>query len=136
MLLFIPRQRVLPLIAVLVAGCHHIQGRDLPVIEMKPAHAGAPLAVIVSGDGGWRAIDKHIARGLYRRGYGIVGLNAREYFARRRSPEEAATALKTILRRYGAAWKTKGAIAVGYSRGAGVLPFMINRLPASRARTT
>ena len=113
----------------LVLGCHHSSIPDLPLVEMAPMHVGAPVAVVVSGDGGWRAIDRDIANGLHKRGYGVVGLNSREYFAKRRSPQEAAAAFREIIDHYSRVWGAKTVVAVGYSRGAGVLPFMINRLP-------
>lgn len=101
------------------------------LVELPAPHAGAPLAVIVSGDGGWRAIDRDIAAGLHERGYAVVGLNARKFFAERRTPDEASQMLQSIIRREGA----QRVVAIGYSRGAGVLPFMINRLPPEvRAR--
>lgn len=114
----------------LLLACSRSAIPGLPVVELAPLHQGAPVAILVSGDGGWRAIDRDIANGLHRRGYGVVGLNAREYFATRRSPQEAAAALRVIIDHCERAWHSKRVIAIGYSRGAGVLPFMINRLPA------
>ena len=102
---------------------------DLPLVEMPPAHSGATLAVFVTGDGGWRAIDRRVADGLHDRGFGIVGLVSSRYFATRRTAEESSCALQRIVEHYSIAWRSPRAIAVGYSRGAGVLPFMINRLP-------
>ena len=127
--LLTPRRSGLALLVALAAGCHHAPIPGLPLVEMPPARSGAPLAVIVSGDGGWRALDRHVAKGLRQRGYAVVGLNSREYFAKRRSPEEASLALEQIINHYSRAWHTTHVVAVGYSRGAGVLPFMINRLP-------
>ena len=101
---------------------------DLPLIEMPPAGPGKMLAVVVTGDGGWRAIDARVARGLHDRGYGVVGLISSRYFAQRRSTEESSYALQRIVEHYSIAWRAPQVIAVGYSRGAGVLPFMINRL--------
>ena len=101
---------------------------DLPLVVIPPPHRGATLAVIVSGDGGWRAIDREVAAGLHARGYGVVGLIAPRFFARRRTPEQAASALQTIVAHYGTEWDAAHVIAVGYSRGAGVLPFMVNRM--------
>jgi hypothetical protein len=41
---------------------------DLPLVEMAPRRAGEMLAVFVSGDGGWRAIDQRVAEQLHARG--------------------------------------------------------------------
>jgi len=101
---------------------------DLPLVQVDPPHRGAPLAVLVTGDGGWRAIDRNVAAGLRARGYGVVGLVASRYFARRRTPDQAGYALQRVVAHYSIAWDTPRVIVVGYSRGAGVLPFMVNRM--------
>lgn len=101
---------------------------DLPLVQIEPPHRGASLAVLVSGDGGWRAIDRNVAAGLRARGYGVVGLVASRFFARRRTPDEAANALQRIVEHYTIAWHAPRVIVVGYSRGAGVIPFMVNRM--------
>ncbi len=98
-------------------ACRDALVQSLPLVETPPLRPGEPLAVFVSGDGGWRAIDRRIAQGLH--------LAA---FLRRRTLQEAAAALQEIVERYSAAWHAPKVIVVGYSRGAGVLPFMINRL--------
>ena len=102
---------------------------DLPLVEMPPPHPGATLAVLVTGDGGWRALDRLVADGLHNRGFGIVGLISSRYFATRRTAAESSCALQRIIEHYSIAWRSPRTVAVGYSRGAGVLPFMINRLP-------
>jgi len=109
----------------------------LPLVVIAPPHRGTTLAVIVSGDGGWRAIDRDVAAGLHARGYGIVGLVASRFFAQRRTPDQAAGALERIVAHYTTEWGAARVIAVGYSRGAGVLPFMVNRMaPRWRDRIT
>src|SRR5579859_6066630 len=115
------------LVGLIAAACHQPQVPELPLVEMPPSRSGSPLAIVVSGDGGWRALDRDIAKGLHKRGYAVVGLNSRTYFAKRRSPEEASHTLERIIDHFSRAWHTTDVVAVGYSRGAGVLPFMINR---------
>ena len=103
---------------------------DLPLVEMAPRRAGQMLAVFVSGDGGWRAIDQRVAEQLHARGFGIVGLISPRFFAREKTAEESSCALQRILEHYMIRWRASHAVVVGYSRGAGVLPFMVNRLSA------
>ena len=132
-----------PLLPMLVIGWDHAvpqtrwsdcrgttEVSDLPLVEMPPAHSGATLAVFVTGDGGWRAIDRLVADGLHDRGFGIVGLISSRYFATRRTADESSCALQRIVEHYSIAWHSPRVVTVGYSRGAGVLPFMINRLPS------
>ena len=124
-----------PLLLLMAAACGVDPFDDLPLIEIAPPRLGEPLAIFVSGDGGWRAIDRRIAEGLNARGYGVVGLISPRFFARRRTAEESASALQRIVEHYALVWRAPKVIVVGYSRGAGVLPFMINRLSArSRSR--
>jgi type IV secretory pathway VirJ component len=66
----------------------------------------------------------------------VVGLNALQYFWTKRTPEGASRDLEAILEHYLPAWKKERVLFVGYSRGADVLPAMINRLPpALQSRT-
>lgn len=103
---------------------------DLPLVEV-PAHepAGVTLAVMISGDGGWAAIDHVIAGILSGNGIPVVGFNSLKYFWKKRTPEESAHDLELIITHYLAAWDKSQVILIGYSRGADVLPFMANRLP-------
>ena len=109
----------------------------LPLIEVPATHgASDTLVVFVSGDGGWASIDKAISKSLAGRGMPVVGLNALQYFWKKRTPESASRDLQSILEKYLSAWKKDRVLFVGYSRGADVLPAMINRLPADlQART-
>jgi len=102
----------------------------LPLIEV-PATRGTSdtLVVFVSGDGGWAKIGKSISKILAENGMPVVGLNALQYFWTKRTPEIAARDLQSILETYLTQWKKERVLFVGYSRGADVLPFMINRLP-------
>jgi type IV secretory pathway VirJ component len=111
--------------------------RQLPLIEV-PATKGASdtLVVFVSGDGGWANIDKSISRILAEQGMPVVGLNALQYFWTKRTPDSASRDLQAILEKYLASWKKDRVLYVGYSRGADVLPAMINRLPAELQRKT
>jgi type IV secretory pathway VirJ component len=102
----------------------------LPLIEI-PSTKGTSdtLVVFVSGDGGWARIDKSISKILAENGMPVVGLNALQYFWTKRTPDGAAHDLQSILEQYLTAWKKERVVFIGYSRGADVLPFMINRLP-------
>jgi type IV secretory pathway VirJ component len=109
--------------------------RDLP-LALRPAERPGPLlAVVYSGDGGWRDIDKQIGEVLARDGVPVVGVDSLRYFWRRKTPDEVARDLAAILRHYAQVFRAREYVLVGYSFGAGVLPFAVNRLPeAERAR--
>ena len=114
-----------------VAGLSH-----LPLVEL-PIHCQAQrrFALMLSGDGGWAAIDKGIAGALNREGIPVVGFNCLRYFWTKRTPEDTARDIQAVLEAYAAKWEKDAVMLVGYSRGADVLPFIVNRLPeALRAR--
>lgn len=87
------------------------------------------MAVMLSGDGGWAAIDKELADTLATHGIAVVGLDSRSYFSTQRDPRGASNDLAWIARRYLSRYGADSLILVGYSRGADVLPFMTSRLP-------
>ncbi len=105
---------------------------DLSLVEV-PSTGGAvdlPMAILLSGDGGWAGLDKGVAAELAARGLPVVGLSTLKYYWRARTPEESARDLARVMRHYLAAWKRERVLLVGYSFGANVLPFIVNRLPA------
>jgi type IV secretory pathway VirJ component len=108
---------------------------DLPVNEV-PANGSSPeLALLMTGDGGWAGLDQELAARLAQSGVPTVGLNSLKYFWTERTPEETARDVARLLRHYLAAWNKQRVLLVGYSFGADVLPFVVNRLPADlRAR--
>jgi type IV secretory pathway VirJ component len=109
---------------------------NLPLVEVPVEHPGKTFAVIISGDGGWASIDKSLAETLAADGIPTVGLDSLHYFWTRRTPDEAGRDLQRILDHYLATWQMDKVLLIGYSRGADVLPFMANRLPAALAART
>ena len=103
---------------------------DLPLVELPADPPGPRMAVIYSGDGGWRDLDKQIGEFLSAHGTPVVGIDSLRYFWREKTPDQVALDLARILRHYRARWGTREVILVGYSFGAGVVPFAVNRLPA------
>ena len=101
----------------------------LPTVEVPVSAPGDQFAVVISGDGGWRKIDVDLADRLRQRGVPTVGLDSAAYYRTRRTPEESAAALESLIREYSTKWSRPKAVVIGFSRGADVLPFMINRLP-------
>ncbi|HEY2274704.1 MAG TPA: AcvB/VirJ family lysyl-phosphatidylglycerol hydrolase [Steroidobacteraceae bacterium] len=108
---------------------------DLPVTEVHAAGSSAELALLLSGDGGWAGLDQELAARLAASGVPTVGLNSLKYFWTTRTPDETARDVARLMRHYLAAWNKERVILVGYSFGADVLPFVVNRLPPElRAR--
>jgi type IV secretory pathway VirJ component len=110
---------------------------DLPIVEV-PARPGAPssdrFAIIMSGDGGWAGLDKDIAAALAADGIPVVGLDSLRYYWTARTPEGLAADTDRMIRYYLAHLDKQRVLLIGYSQGADVLPFAVNRLPeATRA---
>jgi type IV secretory pathway VirJ component len=105
--------------------------KDLPLIEV-PAKGPEKdvLAVVLTGSGGYVGFDRKMGNQLAQRGVRVVGLSSIGYFWKPRQPDGSARDLARILEHYLAKWHKSRAIIVGYSQGADVAPFMINRLPA------
>ena len=106
--------------------------RDLALQEVPvaPSARTDTMAVILTGDGGWADLDKSIADGMAARGIPSVGWSSLRYYWTPRTPEGAAADLTRIATYYMSEWNVKRIILVGYSFGADVLPFLVNRLPA------
>jgi type IV secretory pathway VirJ component len=110
---------------------------DLPVDEVHAAGSSDEFALLLTGDGGWAGLDRELAARLAASGVPTVALNSLKYFWTERTPEETTRDVVRLLRHYLAAWNKQRVLLVGYSFGADVLPFVVNRLPAElRARVT
>jgi type IV secretory pathway VirJ component len=125
---------------------------DLPIVEIPaqsvaaqpaaPSDPGRPdaartdsFAIIMSGDGGWAGLDQDVAAALRAQGIPVVGLDSLRYYWTPRTPEGLAADTDRMIRYYLAHFAKQRVLLIGYSQGADVLPFAVNRLPeATRAR--
>jgi type IV secretory pathway VirJ component len=103
---------------------------DLPLQEVHAGGASNEFALLLTGDGGWAGLDQELAARLAAGGVPTVALNSLKYFWSARTPEQTAQDVSRILRHYLSAWNKQRVLLVGYSFGADVLPFVVNRLPA------
>lgn len=103
---------------------------DLPVVltNTNVNDKEAPVALLISGDGGWFSFEQHIADNLAEHGIPTVGLDSRKYFWNRRTPEETAKDVGDELNYYLEKWHRDKIVLVGYSLGAEIVPFIYNRL--------
>ncbi len=103
---------------------------DAPaIVELpaKPAHGA--MAIMISGDGGWRDIDKQVAGALQAEGVPVVGLDALRWFWSARTPQETATEIAHLIDVYSERWGVGKVVLAGYSFGADVLPEAYLALP-------
>jgi type IV secretory pathway VirJ component len=102
---------------------------DLPLVEYPATQPGDRLAILMSGDGGWLDLDKTIAKSLQAQGVAVIGWDSLRYFWRPKTPQQTAHDLARVIDRYSTRWHAKHIALIGYSFGAGVVPFAYNRLP-------
>jgi type IV secretory pathway VirJ component len=103
-------------------------GLGIPVVEVPAAQPSDTVTLFLSGDGGWRDLDKVVAGDMAKMGYPVVGIDVLRYYWEHKSPEQTATDLTELMQHYRQKWGTKRFILAGYSFGADVLPAIYNRL--------
>lgn len=110
--------------------------RTLPLrpLPADPDSAGRAFAVVLTGDGPSGGVGKLVARDLAKAGVPSVIWHSLRYYWRPRTPEEAARDLDAVIRHYSVEWGRERVVLVGYSMGADVLPFLVNRLPDDTRR--
>ena len=120
-------------VAVTSATCGHAAEPDpddlaaLPLVEV-PADRGRVLAIFLTGDGGWAALDRSVSRALAKQGVAVVGLKSCDYLAQGRTPEELAGTIARVMDHYMRVWHRDRVALIGYSRGADLVPFAASRL--------
>lgn len=108
---------------------------DLPLIELPVTRPADFFAILYSGDGGWRDLDKDLAAILQKDGTPVVGVDVLRYFWDKRTPEQSATDLARIIHAYQTKWGIRRVVLIGFSFGADILPPVFNRLNATDRAT-
>jgi type IV secretory pathway VirJ component len=100
----------------------------LPLVELPASKPSRLMAVFLSGDGGWRDIDKTIAENLQSLGVSVVGWDSVRYFWQSKTPQQTAADLSSVILAYSAKWHADKVALIGFSFGADALPFVYDRL--------
>ncbi len=100
----------------------------LPVVEVPAAGVNETLTLFYSGDGGWRDLDRIVAKEMAKQGYPVVGIDTLRGFWNSKTPEQAADELAGTLEYYRKTWGAKSFVLAGYSFGADIIPAIYNRL--------
>ena len=93
--------------------------------DAAPSRPNAPVAIVVSGDGGWHGLVADIAAYLASRGYPAVGVDAKEYLAslskpRALEPAQVASDFAIIARFAKEQTGARSLVLAGWSEGAGL----------------
>ncbi len=109
-------------------------GLNIPVVEVPAGQASDTVTLFLSGDGGWRDLDRDVAGEMAKLGDPVVGIDTLRYYWQHKTPEQSAVDLVELMHHYRQKWGTKRFILTGYSFGADVLPAIYNRLPADEQK--
>jgi type IV secretory pathway VirJ component len=99
------------------------------ITREKTQARDAPVALLLSGDGGWFGFEQAIADKLGAYGIPTIGIDTRKYFWNRKTPEKTASDMAEILNYHGNEWGKTRFILIGYSQGAEIVPFRITHFP-------
>ena len=97
--------------------------------QLPAGQAKDTVTLFLSGDGGWRDLDRDVAGEMAKIGYPVVGIDTLRYYWQHKSPEQSAKDLTELMQHYRQKWGTKRFVLAGYSFGADVLPAIYNRMP-------
>ena len=113
------------------AGDNSEKPENIPLVitKAKVQNKEAPVALVISGDGGWYSFEQSIADNLANQGIPTIGLDSRKYFWNRTSPEKTAVDMAAALNYYSKEWGRERYLLIGYSLGAEIVPFIVTRLP-------
>jgi type IV secretory pathway VirJ component len=103
------------------------QSADLPLKEWTSA-AQTPFVFYISGDGGFNDFSTDLCKTINKAGYGITALSAKSYFWDKKTPEQTAKDIATYLEKQFQKNENRQLVLAGYSFGADVLPFIVNKL--------
>jgi len=90
-----------------------------------------PMVFFISGDGGWNKFNILMCETFSEKGMPVVWLNSQKYFWNAKTPEETTLEVSKAITRYLQVCEKEKFILVGYSFGACVAPFVVDRLPGA-----
>ncbi len=106
------------------------RGPALPLVRVEaPPGTTGPMILLLSGDGDWAPFPRQLGELAAAHGSPVLGLKMRSYLSQRRTPDEMAAALAPVVRGQLGDWGRSELMVVGYSRGADIAPFVVNRWP-------
>ena len=104
------------------------QVTTLPLQEWKAA-TESPLVFYITGDGGFNDFSTGLCTAINKAGYAVSSLNAKSYFWNKKTALQTATAIAAYVAKQFNGRQNQQLILVGYSFGADVIPFVVNKLP-------
>ncbi|MEO6813280.1 MAG: AcvB/VirJ family lysyl-phosphatidylglycerol hydrolase [Ginsengibacter sp.] len=102
--------------------------QNFPVKEWTASAHNKPLIFYISGDGGFNKFSTSLCQSLNDKGFDVVALNAKSYFWDKKTPVQTAIDIDNYLNKKIAGRQNQQIAFIGYSFGADVLPFILNRV--------
>lgn len=119
------------LLVILSAFTLYLNAQSFSTREWNTSVRNKPLIFYITGDGGFNKFSDGFCKRLNQNGFDVVALDAKSYFWKRKTPEQTTGDISDFLLRKMEGRDDQQIVLIGYSFGADVLPFVLNRLPAS-----
>ncbi len=110
--------------------------QSLPLSVKESTDTSKALVFYISGDGGFNKFSKSLMESFNKAGHPVLGLDSKDYFWKKKKPEDAAKAIEATITKYNKDWKRKKVVLIGYSFGADVAPFMLTRFSGALSSVT
>lgn len=130
------KKRILSIITILILSQGYARAVVTDSVPKLPVtvfpvmdNSRMPVILFITGDGGWKGFDPKLASQFVKEGSPVVALNALRYFWNKKTPAQTTSTAEYLLNRYMAQWNKQAFVLVGFSFGADVMPFIVNRLP-------
>lgn len=100
----------------------------IPIIESKSPESNGFYIIFLTGNGGWRKLAQYVTAYLNSKNVSVVAVNIKKYLLSEKKPARIASDLEYLVDKYNSKWGMDKVVFLGYSMGAEVLPFAINRM--------
>lgn len=105
---------------------------DLPAVYYDGHDPNGPVAILLSGNGGWWGLSDQLATRLQGEHITTIGLNSLAYFVERRTPQGIGDDIERMMATMD---PHRPVMLLGYSYGADVVATIFNEIdPALRSR--
>lgn len=105
------------------------QQKDIP-LKIWNSNANSPIVLYLSGDGGFNSFSTSYCELLGKQGYTVEAVNSKSFFWDKKTADQIARELSGNLEKLLVGKKNHLVYFVGYSFGADVIPFLVNKLTA------
>ena len=103
------------------------QTTDLPVKEWG-SNSQNPFVLFITGDGGFNRFSLDLCNSVHLSGYSVTAVDSKSYFWKKKTPEQSALDITMYLNKEFNGRQNQDLVLIGYSFGADVLPFIIQKL--------